>query len=521
MPSPSTASRGRSRPLTIPIRGTTRQVAVRYRTRPEAAALQWLEPSQTAGGKEPFLFTQSEPNLGRSWVPCQDTPSVRTPYDATIHVPPQLLAVMSAENASEKNASGVYHFRMPQPVPSYLLALAVGDLAFRPLDQRSGVYAEPSVVDRAAYEFADTPKMMAAAEALYGPYRWGRYDVLVLPPSFPYGGMENPRLTFATPTVLAGDRSLVSLVAHELAHSWSGNLVTNATWNDFWLNEGFTNYFESRIMERIYGREYVDMNSYLELDDLRKTIAEMGPTNADTALKANLAGRDPAVATFQIPYNKGSLFLQMLENAVGRATFDAFLRRYFDTHAFQSMTTERFIEYLDANLLADRPDVRKSVQEWVYGTGLPANVPVARSARVEHVDAEIRRFSSGTAAASLDAKNWSTQEWLRFLQALPDDVSRDRLADLDRAYHFTQSGNAAILQQWLVRAIRAGYHDADPAIEHFLTTVGRRLYVRPIYLELAKTPEGLAMARRIYATARPLYHSVTRGAIDKIVNPAT
>ncbi|MCU1244330.1 MAG: family peptidase, partial [Acidobacteria bacterium] len=331
--------------LHIPIEPATRQVTIRYTTSPEAGGLQWLEPSQTAGKQQPFLFTQSEAIFARSWIPCQDSPGVRITYDATIHVPAELLAVMSAGgNPTARNAAGVHRFEMPQRIPSYLLALSVGDLGFQSLGTISGVYAEPSVLPRAAYELADVPKMIAAAESLYGPYRWGRYDVLVLPPSFPFGGMENPRLTFATPTILAGDRSLVSVISHELAHSWSGNLVTNATWNDLWLNEGFTNYFERRIDEKLHGREFADELALLGAGELAEEMPTLA--GADTALSLKLAGRDPDEGSNSVAYEKGALFVAMLEHAVGRERLDLFLRRYFDTFAFQSMDAPTFLDYL-------------------------------------------------------------------------------------------------------------------------------------------------------------------------------
>ena len=327
--------------------GAADHVVVHYATSPEARAMQWLEPQQTASGK-PFLFTQAQPILARTWIPCQDSPAVRVTYDATVRVPAELLALMSAENPVERT-DGTYHFSMPQPVPSYLIALAVGDLEFRELGARSGVYAEPSVVDGAAWEFADTEAMIEAAERLYGDYRWGRYDILVLPPSFPYGGMENPRLTFATPTILAGDRSLVTLIAHELAHSWSGNLVTNSTWNDIWLNEGFTVYFETRIDEELYGGPYTDMLLRLGRQDLERAVADEQPR--DTWLELDMAGRDPDEGPTKIPYEKGSLFLRLIEATVGRERFDAFLRSYFDTFAFESMDTATFLAHLRAVLL--------------------------------------------------------------------------------------------------------------------------------------------------------------------------
>ncbi|MBI3653700.1 MAG: M1 family metallopeptidase [Acidobacteria bacterium] len=508
------------RPLVIDIAYDTREVTVYYHTSPTAAALQWLEPSQTAGKKRPFLFTQSEAILARTWVPCQDSPGVRMTYHARVQVPKDLLAVMSATNPTRVNRRGVYEFDMPQAVPSYLLALAVGDLAFRPLGKRSGVYAEPTVVDKAAYEFADIEKMMAAAEALYGPYRWQRYDVIVLPPSFPFGGMENPRLTFATPTVLAGDRSLVSLVAHELAHSWSGNLVTNATWNDFWLNEGFTNYFENRIMEALNGKNYAEMLAQLaqqELQDEVKAISTEHPE--DTRLHLELAGRDPDEGMTDIAYDKGFMFLRMIEATVGREKWDAFLRKYFATFAFQSMTTAHFVEYLRANLIKGDQALEEQlkIDQWIYQPGLPDNLPKIHAVEFDKVKAQLQAWQAGKPAKELQTQGWTTQHWLYFLSQLPASMSKAQMADLDAAFGLSKTGNSEILFAWLMRAIANKYEAAYPALEHFLTSQGRRKFLKPLYTELAKTAEGKAMAKRIYQKARPTYHSVSYLTIDEIL----
>ncbi|HYH44350.1 MAG TPA: M1 family aminopeptidase, partial [Thermoanaerobaculia bacterium] len=442
--------------LTVEIIPDTRWVSIDYSTRPEAAALQWLSPEQ-AGGTQPFLFTQSQAILARTWIPLQDSPGIRMTYEATIRAPRGLLAVMSAENPTEKTADGIYRFRMPQAIPSYLMALSVGDLAFRPLgdppSNRAGVYALPTVVERAAWELADTPKMIAAAEKLYGPYRWGRYDLLILPASYPFGGMENPRLTFATPTILAGDRSLVSLVAHELAHSWSGNLVTNATWNDFWLNEGFTTYFERRIMEAVYGRTYEEMLASLGRQDLADTVEELGAGTADTHLRLALAGRDPDDGMTDIAYEKGALLLRTLEEAVGREAWDRFVRGWFESHAFQSATTDGFLAYLQQNLLAKRPGVADKVRlaSWIDGPDVPENAAKPSSDAFRQVEAQIAALGQGTAAAQLGTANWTTHEWLHFLRNLPRPVPAARLADLDAAFRFSQSGNSEILTEWLLR----------------------------------------------------------------------
>jgi leukotriene-A4 hydrolase len=506
------------RPLEIEITPQTTWVNVDYATKPQAAALQWLD-SQQAGSSQPFLYTQSQSILARTWVPCQDSPGVRMTYEATVHVPPNLLALMSAANPTRKSPDGTYRFKMQQPIPSYLLALAVGDLEFRPLSANSGVYALPTVIERAAWELADTPKMIAAAEKLYGPYKWGRYDILVLPASYPYGGMENPRLTFATPTILAGDRSLVSLVAHELAHSWSGNLVTNATWNDFWLNEGFTTYFEGRIMEAVYGRPYFDMLAVLGRQALEDAFKELGPDSPDTRLHLDLAGRDPDEGGSDVAYEKGALFLRLLEQSVGREKFDAFLRSYFDNHGFQSMSSARFVDILKQQLLGgdEAQAQRLQVQAWIYGPGLPANAPQPHSEAFVPVDQAAQAFVAGTPAAQIATTGWTTHHWLHFLQSLPETLDTAKMADLDATFHLSDSGNAEILSAWLLKAVDSRYDPAYPALERFLTTVGRRKYLKPLYTELAKTPAGTEMALRIYEKARPGYHSISQTTIDEIL----
>lgn len=348
--------------LKIAITPRTELVTIYYSTTDRADALQWLEPSQTEGKSKPFLFTQSQPILARTWIPCQDSPGIRMTYHAKVQCPPELMAVMSAENSLAKNNKGVYECTMPQPVPSYLLALAVGDIAFRPIGKRSGVYAEPSSVEKAAYEFADTEKMIETAERLYGPYAWGRYDIIVLPPSFPFGGMENPRLTFATPTIVAGDRSLVSLIAHELAHSWSGNLVTNATWSDAWLNEGFTMYFERRIDEALYGNEFAEMEAVLGYQDLQDELKELTGRPEDTRLFVDLGTRNPDDLSYGIIYEKGYLFLRMMEENIGREAWDRFLNKYFKTFAFKPMTTNRFADYVNNELIKNDSTVFKKLK---------------------------------------------------------------------------------------------------------------------------------------------------------------
>ena len=510
--------------LHVAVQADTVAVRLRYRTAPTAAALQWLAPSQTAG-TEPFLFTQSQAILARTWLPCQDSPGIRFTYDARVRVPAHLLALMSAANPQQHSATGEYTFSMAQPIPAYLMALAVGDLVFAPLSVRTGVYAEPATLATATHEFADLENMVAAAEELYGPYRWERYDLLVLPPSFPFGGMENPRLTFVTPTILAGDRSLTSLVAHELAHSWSGNLVTNGTWNDFWLNEGFTVYFERRIMEHLYGRDYADMLQVLGRAGLHHTIAAIGATSPDTHLRLQLAGGDPDEGLTEIAYEKGCALLLTLESLVGRPRLDAFIMEYFARFSFQAMDTDTFLQYLRSTLLSEEPglEARLQLDAGVDGPGLPANAPAVASRRFEAVDEVLAQLQAGSAPASLQptAADWSSHEWVHFLDGLPPTLAAEQLMDLDDAFRFTDSGNAEVLAAWFPHTLRAGYAPAVPALEKFLRYVGRRKFIVPLYRALLSTPDGLAKARALYAEARPNYHSVATGTLDALLNERT
>ncbi len=501
-------------PLVIELPKEGDSVTIAYSSRPSAEAVQWLSPEQTTDKEHPFLFTQSQAILARTWVPCQDTPAVRMTYSARIQVPAHLLAVMSASNPQKKNETGIYEFQMKQPIPSYLLALAVGDLKFKELGPRSGVYAEPSVLKKAVWELHDTERMIEAAEELYGAYRWDRYDVIFLPSSFPFGGMENPRLTFATPTILAGDRSLVALIAHELAHSWSGNLVTNSTWNDFWLNEGFTVYFEQRIMEAMYGREYSEMLARLTLDGLLAEIKEL--EERDTWLKLDLVGRNPDDGMTAIAYDKGYFFLRMLEEKVGREKWDSFLRTYFDKFAFKSMTTEGFLDYLDENL-----EVKVDLREWVYSAGLPENCPEVKTEELTRVAAAAQDFLNGKAPGLLSNEyktaDWTTHHWNHFLRSFERPLSVDEMTALDAEFKFTESGNSEITHDWMLHVIGTEYEPGMKKLEGFLTGQGRRKFLQPLYEKLVKTEKGKVVAERIYAKARSGYHAVSRQTIDKIL----
>ena len=505
--------------LTITLRRPYENVRIRYRTSPQASGLQWLEPSMTAGKRHPFMFSQSQAVHARSWVPLQDTPSVRYTYSARVRTDASLMALMSADNPPDEPRDGDYVFRMRQPIPSYLMAIAVGDVVFKPISERSGIWAEPATLEAAHAEFIDTEAMIAATEALYGPYRWERYDLLLLPPSFPYGGMENPRLSFITPTVIVGDKSLVSLIAHELAHSWSGNLVTNARWADMWLNEGFTSYVENRIIEALYGEDVAAMERVINQDSLRREIKRM-PKAAQVLAPSPVAGSDPEGTLSSVAYDKGAWFLGFLESRVGREAFDAFLRGYFEHFAFQSIETGQFLAYLRENLLQQFPQAitDKELDAWLYQPGIPANAPAAVSTRLEAVDEVRKRWLGGQVPAEeIDTRGWVSQEWVHFLEGLPNKLSNEQLVELDEAFRLTTSHNGEILMRWFPLTVRSGYFEARPAIAEFLQTNGRRKLIMPVYEALVASRDGREFARQVFEQARPGYHPITTASVEAVV----
>ena len=502
--------------LTVSTPKSNKKIIIHYQTSETAEGLQWLTPRQTLGKVHPYLFSQSQPINARSWIPLQDSPKARITFTATISAPEGLRVVMSADNKSESPLVGNFSFNMPQPIPTHLLAIACGDLAFKSIGKQSGIYTEPAMLEAAVKEFEDTEKMIDVAESILGPYRWGRYDMIVLPPSFPFGGMENPRLAFMTPTLIAGDKSLVSTVAHELAHSWTGNLVSNATWRDLWLNEGFTTYFTNRIVEAIYGREMAELEVVLEYGRLAEESLTM-PIELQT-VTANVQEGDPNDAFDRFTYDKASMFVHDLERRLGRDIFDKFLFTYIEYFAFKAITTEDFVEYAKQTLLKDHGDKINEAQllEWIYGMQMPEWFSEPTSNSLEKVKDAQSQFLKGIDIAELSTDSWTVHHWQFFLTTLPIKLTIQQLAALDDRFNFTQSTNAEIAFAWFMVAIRNHYVAALPAIEQYLENIGRGKFVRPLYSEL-NSAGYLDKASEIYQKSRAGYHPSIINQLDKIM----
>ena len=475
----------------------------------DATALQWLDASRTRGGHHPYLYTQCQFLNARSVFPCQDTPSVRFTYDATLDIPAPLAGLMAAARDHDEQVGDRrrVRFHMPQPVPSYLFAFAVGNLRGKDVGPRTCVYTEPEGLDEAAWEFAQTEAMVLAAERLYGPYLWERFDLLVLPPSFPNGGMENPRLTFVSPTIIIGDRSLTDMIAHELAHSWTGNLVTNATWEDLWLNEGWTTYAERRILESLEGKHAAMLRAFSRRLLMIRHIEWLGWDSDPTRLKFSQAGVDPDEVLSQVPYEKGYSFLVRLERVVGRRTFDEFARQYIAENRFGTTTTEAFLERVRQKL--PRAAAEVDLDGWAYQPGFPGDAPSFDTPLMAPVSNLLAEFQAGRMPTRAEVAKWNTTQKKLFLQFLPRAITPDQCRAVEQAFSINPSTAPILLGEFYEIGIRSGYREVLEPAKALISRVGRGLIIFPVFRAMLSSDWSRAEARPLLDQVRDRHHPTT------------
>ncbi|KAJ8766003.1 hypothetical protein K2173_020519 [Erythroxylum novogranatense] len=529
--------------LTVTLNNQT-SILILYSTSPSSSALQWLSPPQTFNKAHPFVYTQCQSIHARSVFPCHDTPAARICYSARLNIPRQLSAVMSARHCDRRDpvagdvsegftddigfklqtlwlAEGrvVEEFVMEQPIPPYLFAFAVGELGFREVGPRTRVYSEAvvGVLDAAAREFAGTEEMIRQGEKLFGEYVWERFDLLVLPPSFPYGGMENPRMVFLTPTVIKGDSSGAQVVAHELAHSWTGNLITNKNNEHFWLNEGFTTYAERRIVEVVQGEDRATLNIGIGWRGLNEEIERFADNLEFTKLRTNQEGVDPDDVYSQVPYEKGFQFLFRIERQIGRPAFDEFLKKYISNFKFKSIDTETFLDFLKANVPGIEKDI--DLQLWTEGTGIPPDAYEPVSKLYAKIISLANEFKVGRMPREDEVADWQGQEWELYLENLPKSVEASQILALDARYRLSESKDYEVKVAFLELTISCRCRDYYGEVEKSLKEVGRMKYLRPLYTALVQgsgKEEEKILAKRVFAEARECYHPIAQGVVESI-----
>jgi leukotriene-A4 hydrolase len=500
---------------------------IEYETTEKCSALQWLRPEQTVGKVHPYLFSQCQAIHARSMLPCQDTPAIKATYNATVTLSAPLAAVMSANKRRQlSSVDGMHTFDFEQtlPIPSYLIAIGAGAITSKEIGPRSAVWCEKEILEAAAFEFAETESFITTAEQLVGKYVWERYDILLLPPSFPYGGMENPCLTFLTPSLLCGDRSLVDVVAHEISHSWTGNLVSCMNWEHFWLNEGFTMFLERKILAKLHGEGWRQFNSHIGLADLRESVAQFGGDGPETALIPDLSNTDPDDVFSSVPYEKGYTLLYVLEELVGGGTiFEPFFKAHIQHHAGKSITSEEFKTFLFDYFKDDVAITSKLTafewSKWLQGRGMPPTIPKYSEEMLTPCRQLAQAWIQTGKSDAVDFGSFSPAQKTMFLDLLllkANQLDPVVLETLNNAYHLSESKNVEVLLKWYLICIRNKNEAFFEAAAKFATQHGRMKYCRPILRELYKSGEvGRKIALTTFERNKSFYHPIAAQMIAK------
>ena len=500
----------------------TFDITIEYSTTKDCMAIDWLEPEQTSGGKYPFMYSQCQSILCREMLPIQDTPAVKMPVQISITVPEELIGLAAGLFVEEINNGNnkTFIYALDIPIPSYLIAIAAGDIGSQNVSERCTIYAEKTVVEKAAWEFSDTEKFLKIAENYIGEYVWEQYNILVLPPSFPFGGMENPTLTFLTPSLIAGDKSLVSVVAHEISHSWTGNLVTNENWPDFWLNEGFTMFIERKILSSHKDKDMAKLDAMVGLSNLKADIIAFGESKSFSSLEPNLLGRNPDDAFNKVPYEKGFNLLYYLENKVNNDDiFQKFMRSYIDKFkkgVVKYMDFRTFFETFIKNNVKDWEKILNDIDwdTWVFAPGFPPVENDFSNKYADEVDQAVKDFYENKLGDDFvkKFKDWFTllkQNFLNKIKESDIELSETQLEFLNEKLELIQGKyNVEVSCSYYLTVLYHGTLSTkfEESLVDFLGKHGRINYIRPLFSALARRNKELAI--KTLDKYRNFYHSI-------------
>ena len=506
----------------------TLMLCIKFITTENCTGIQFLTKEQTYTKKYPFMFTQCEAIQCRSLFPVQDSPSVKSIYKVKTSIPSPLTflfgGIKKESYLDNKSNQNVTIFEQKIPIPSYLVAFVAGELEYGKISERCGVWTEVGLCKIACNEFKDAEKYVQIAEEYFNhPYEWEIYNLLVLPFSFPYGGMENPNLTFVTPALLAGDCSMSNVIGHEISHSWTGNLVTNKNWKNFWVNEGFTIFMERKLDSALLGEEMENLEAIVGNNELIADIKLLGLDSEYTKLSPDFGGNDPDDGFSTVPYEKGYQFLIFIEKLIGKDNFREVMQKYIKKYRYKSVDHTAFKEVLEGLINEKLKDPKKIIDEinwdkWLYEKGIPSYKNDFSSKLLKEAEKLAEDFlqeKEDKSSVLKVFKEWHTNVKLAFLNYLLDNknkIDEKIMKNLKNELNLAEEYNSEIKYMWYLLALDKKVEEEIPNIKKFLETHGRLKYVRPVYF--AWIEKDYNQAKEFFDKTKYLYHAFARRIIQ-------